>query len=53
MLLVIVMYFNVKVLLNVMCNLLDEEIDCIGEIGGVIYIVVFSVYLVDLLDFDL
>ncbi len=47
---VIASHSNVKSLSNVTRNLSDEEIDRIGETGGVIHVAVFSAYLVDLSD---
>lgn len=44
---------NVKQLSDVTRNLSDEEIDRIGETGGVIHIAAFSAYLVDLSDPDM
>ena len=45
---VIASHSNVKALSDVTRNLSDEEIDRIGETGGVIHIAAFSAYLVDL-----
>ncbi len=45
---VIATHSNVKQLSDVTRNLSDEEIDRIGETGGVIHIAAFSAYLVDL-----
>jgi membrane dipeptidase len=45
---IIASHSNVKQLSNVTRNLSDEEIDRIGETGGVIHIAAFSAYLVDL-----
>lgn len=50
---VIASHSNVKALSDVTRNLSDEEIDRIGETGGVIHIAAFSAYLVDLSDPDL
>lgn len=50
---VIASHSNAKVLSDVTRNLSDEEIDLIGETGGVIHIAAFSAYLVDLSDPDL
>lgn len=50
---VIASHSNVKALSDVTRNLSDEEIDRIGETGGVIHIVAFSAYLVDLSDPDM
>ncbi len=50
---VIATHSNAKALSNVTRNLSDEEIDRIGETGGVIHIAAFSAYLVDLSDPDL
>ena len=47
---VIASHSNVKQLSDVTRNLSDEEIDRIGETGGVIHIAAFSAYLVDLSD---
>ena len=47
---VIASHSNVKTLSDVTRNLSDEEIDRIGETGGVIHIAAFSAYLVDLSD---
>ncbi len=47
---VIATHSNVKTLSDVTRNLSDEEIDRIGETGGVIHIAAFSAYLVDLSD---
>lgn len=47
---VIATHSNVKALSDVTRNLSDEEIDRIGETGGVIHIAAFSAYLVDLSD---
>jgi membrane dipeptidase len=47
---VIASHSNVKVLSDVTRNLSDEEIDLIGQKGGVIHIAVFGAYLVDLSD---
>ena len=47
---VIASHSNVKQLSDVTRNLSDEEIDRIGETGGVIHIAPFSAYLVDLSD---
>lgn len=47
---VIASHSNVKRLSDVTRNLSDEEIDRIGETGGVIHIAAFSAYLVDLSD---
>ena len=50
---VIASHSNVKQLSDVTRNLSDEEIDRIGETGGVIHIAPFSAYLVDLSDPEL
>ncbi len=50
---VIASHSNVRTLSNVTRNLSDEEIDRIGETGGVIHVAVFSAYLVDLSDPEL
>nr|WP_070960536.1 membrane dipeptidase [Hyphomonas sp. Mor2] len=50
---VIASHSNAKSLSDVTRNLSDEEIDRIGETGGVIHIAAFSAYLVDLSDPDL
>lgn len=50
---VIASHSNAKALSDVTRNLSDEEIDRIGETGGVIHIAAFSAYLVDLSDPDL
>ncbi|MCR9079540.1 MAG: dipeptidase [Hyphomonadaceae bacterium] len=50
---VIASHSNVKALSDVTRNLSDEEIDRIGETGGVVHIAAFSAYLVDLSDPDL
>lgn len=50
---VIASHSNVKALSDVTRNLSDEEIDRIGETGGVIHIAAFSAYLVDLSDPEL
>lgn len=50
---VIASHSNVKTLSDVTRNLSDEEIDRIGETGGVIHIAAFSAYLIDLSDPDL
>lgn len=50
---VIASHSNVKQLSDVTRNLSDDEIDRIGETGGVIHIAPFSAYLVDLSDPDL
>lgn len=50
---VIATHSNAKALSNVTRNLSDEEIDRIGETGGVVHIAAFSAYLVDLSDPDL
>ncbi len=50
---VIASHSNAKVLSDVTRNLSDEEIDRIGETGGVVHIAAFSAYLVDLSDADL
>lgn len=50
---VIASHSGVRVLSDTTRNLSDEEIDRIGERGGVIHIAVFSAYLVDLSDPDL
>lgn len=50
---VIASHSNVKTLSDVTRNLSDEEIDRIGETGGVIHIAAFSAYLVDLSDPEL
>jgi len=50
---VIASHSNVKALSDVTRNLSDEEIDRIGETGGVIHIAAFSAYLIDLSDPDL
>lgn len=50
---VIASHSNVKALSDVTRNLSDEEIDRIGETGGVIHIAAFSAYLVDLSDPDM
>lgn len=47
---VIASHSNVKAMSDVTRNLSDEEIDRIGETGGVIHIAAFSAYLVDLSD---
>lgn len=47
---VIASHSNAKALSDVTRNLSDEEIDRIGETGGVIHIAAFSAYLVDLSD---
>lgn len=47
---VIASHSNVKALSDVTRNLSDQEIDRIGETGGVIHIAAFSAYLVDLSD---
>ena len=50
---VIASHSNAKALSDVTRNLSDEEIDRIGETGGVVHIAAFSAYLVDLSDPDL
>lgn len=50
---VIASHSNVRKLSNVTRNLSDEEIDRIGETGGVIHMAAFAAYLVDLSDPDL
>lgn len=50
---VIASHSNVKALSDVTRNLSDQEIDYIGETGGVIHIAAFSAYLVDLSDPEL
>lgn len=50
---VIASHSNAKTLSDVTRNLSDEEIDRIGETGGVIHIAAFSAYLVDLSDPEL
>lgn len=45
---VIASHSNVKAISNVTRNLSDQEIDQIGESGGVIHIAAFGAYLVDL-----
>ncbi|MEO0451329.1 MAG: membrane dipeptidase [Pseudomonadota bacterium] len=50
---VIASHSNAKQLSDVTRNLSDEEIDRIGETGGVIHIAAFSAYLVDLSDPDM
>ena len=50
---VIASHSNVKTLSDVTRNLSDEEIDRIGDTGGVIHIAAFSAYLVDLSDPEL
>ena len=50
---VIASHSNAKALSDVTRNLSDEEIDRIGETGGVVHIAAFSAYLVDLSDADL
>lgn len=47
---VIASHSNVKVLSDVTRNLSDEELERIGETGGVVHIAAFSAYLVDLTD---
>ncbi len=47
---IIASHSNAKRLSDVTRNLSDEEIDRIGETGGVIHIAAFSAYLVDLSD---
>ncbi|MEM7458576.1 MAG: membrane dipeptidase [Pseudomonadota bacterium] len=47
---VLATHSNIKALSDVTRNLSDEEIDRIGETGGVIHIAAFSAYLVDLSD---
>lgn len=47
---VIASHSNIKALSDVTRNLSDQEIDRIGETGGVIHIAAFSAYLVDLSD---
>lgn len=47
---VIASHSNVKALSDVTRNLSDEELDRIGETGGVVHIAAFSAYLVDLTD---
>ncbi|MEM7328646.1 MAG: membrane dipeptidase [Pseudomonadota bacterium] len=47
---VIASHSNVKALSDVTRNLSDEELDRIGETGGVVHIAAFSAYLVDLSD---
>lgn len=47
---VVATHSNAKQLSDVTRNLSDEEIDRIGETGGVIHIAAFSAYLVDLSD---
>ena len=44
---VIASHFNVRTMTNVSRNLTDEEIDRIGEIGGVIHVAPFRGYLFD------
>ena len=50
---IIASHSNVKELSDVTRNLSNEEIDKIGETGGVIHIAAFSAYLVDLSDPDM
>ena len=50
---IIASHSNAKALSNVTRNLSDEEIDRVGETGGVIRIAAFSAYLVDLSDPDM
>ena len=50
---VIASHSNVRALSDVSRNLSDEEIDRIGETGGVIHVAAFGAYLVDLSDPDL
>ena len=50
---VVATHSNAKQLSDVTRNLSDEEIDRIGETGGVIHIAAFSAYLVDLSDPDM
>lgn len=50
---VIATHSNAKALSDVTRNLSDEEIDRIGETGGVVHIAAFSAYLVDLSDPEL
>lgn len=50
---VIASHSNAKSLSDVTRNLSDQEIDRIGETGGVIHIAAFSAYLVDLSDPEL
>ena len=50
---VIATHSNAKQLSDVTRNLSDEEIDRIGETGGVIHIAAFSAYLVDLTSPDM
>jgi membrane dipeptidase len=50
---VIASHSNVRALSDVSRNLSDEEIDRIGETGGVIHVAAFGAYLVDLSDADL
>jgi membrane dipeptidase len=45
---VIASHSNVQAITNVTRNLSDEEIDRIGETGGVIHVAAFGAYLVDL-----
>lgn len=47
---IIATHSNVRTLSNVSRNLSDEEIDRIGETGGVIHIASFGAYLIDLSD---
>lgn len=47
---VIASHSNVRALSDVTRNLSDEEIDLIGQKGGVIHIAAFSAYLIDLSD---
>lgn len=49
---VIASHSNVRAISNVTRNLSDEEIDRIGETGGVIHIAAFGAYLVQLSDPD-
>jgi len=50
---VIASHSNVRAISNVTRNLSDEEIDLIGEKGGVIHVAAFGAYLVPLSDPDL
>lgn len=45
---VIASHSNVRAITNVSRNLSDEEIDMIGQTGGVIHVAAFGAYLVDL-----
>ena len=47
---IIASHSNVRVLSNVTRNLSDEEIDIIGAKGGIVHLVPFGAYLVDLSD---